>query len=149
MTNVKLISMVDHLQISERSKVDVGDVLFAMIGSIGNPVLVETEQPFSIKNVALFKHYDSTLTVPRYLLLYLLVASDEMRAQSAGGVQSFISLGNLRSFPLPLPPAQEQRRIVAKVDELMALCDQLKGYLAESRQQHAQLATVLVEQAVA
>ena len=60
-----------------------------------------------------------------------------------------LSVGKIRSIPVPLPPLAEQHRIVAKVDELLALCDQLKAQLAEARQQHAQLATVLVEQAVA
>ena len=55
----------------------------------------------------------------------------------------------MRNMLVSLPPIAEQHRIVAKVDELMALCDQLKAQLAEARQQHAQLATALVEQAVA
>jgi len=59
-----------------------------------------------------------------------------------------LSVGKIRSIPVPLPPLAEQHRIVAKVDELMALCDQLKAQLQQSRQQHAQLASVLVEQAV-
>jgi type I restriction enzyme S subunit len=56
---------------------------------------------------------------------------------------------SLNAFVVPIPPLPEQHRIVAKVDELMALCDQLKDQLTEARQQHAQLATALVEQAVA
>lgn len=48
-----------------------------------------------------------------------------------------------------LPPLPEQHRIVAKVDQLMALCDQLKARLNQARQVHEQLATALVEQAVA
>jgi len=60
-----------------------------------------------------------------------------------------LSVGKIRSIPVPLPPLGEQHRIVAKVDELRALCDQLKAGLAEARQLHGQLATALVEQAVA
>jgi len=55
---------------------------------------------------------------------------------------------SLNAFVVPIPPLAEQHRIVAKVDELMALCDQLKAQLQAARQQHAQLASVLVEQAV-
>jgi type I restriction enzyme, S subunit len=54
LTNVYLISKEDHLKIIERSKVDKNDILFAMIGSIGNPVIVDIDDEFSIKNVALF-----------------------------------------------------------------------------------------------
>ena len=52
--NVKFISKQDHVEISKRSGVSLGDVLFAMIGTIGNPCEVKTEAKFSIKNVALF-----------------------------------------------------------------------------------------------
>lgn len=48
-----------------------------------------------------------------------------------------------------LPPLAEQHRIVAKVDQLMALCDQLKARLNQARQVHEHLASALVEQAVA
>lgn len=53
--NVKLISVEDSEKINMRSGVDDGDILFAMIGSIGNPVLVNKTRDFSIKNMALFK----------------------------------------------------------------------------------------------
>ncbi|MEO4046386.1 restriction endonuclease subunit S [Pseudomonas sp. CAU 1711] len=56
---------------------------------------------------------------------------------------------SLTNFVLPIPPLAEQYRIVAKVDQLMALCDQLKARLNQARQVHEQLADALVEQAVA
>ena len=55
----------------------------------------------------------------------------------------------LAKYPVPLPPLAEQHRIVAKVDQLMALCDQLKARLNQARQLHEHLANALVEQAVA
>jgi len=124
--NVKYISEADHKKISERSRVDRDDVLFAMIGSIGNPVIVDTDTEFSIKNVALFKYYDRKLSEPVFLLTYLKYATQNMRAVSAGGVQSFVSLGFLRQYPFPLPPLPEQKRIVKKVEEVTALINRLK-----------------------
>jgi type I restriction enzyme, S subunit len=53
--DVKFISEQDHRKIAERSGVERGDILLAMIGSIGNPVIVDIDRQFSIKNVALFK----------------------------------------------------------------------------------------------
>lgn len=41
-----------------------------------------------------------------------------------------VSRAVIYGLPVPLPPLAEQRRIVAKVDELMAVCDQLQGQLA-------------------
>ena len=62
-------------------------------------------------------------------------------------VQSLV-YDSLFSRPFSLPPADEQHRIVAKVDELMAICDQLKSRLTAANQLQQKLADVLVEQAV-
>jgi len=59
-----------------------------------------------------------------------------------------INMKQLKSCPFPVPPLSEQHRIVAKVDELMALCDRLKADLAESRARQQRLATTLIESAL-
>jgi type I restriction enzyme, S subunit len=104
----------------------LNDVLLPMIGSIGNPVVVDTDRPFSIKNVAVFKYYDRNLADCGYLCLFLQHATARMRQLAAGGLQPFVSLTFLRGYPLLLPPLAEQRRIVIKAGELMVLCDQLE-----------------------
>jgi type I restriction enzyme S subunit len=144
MTNAKYISETDHLKIIERSRVERNDILFAMIGSIGNPVIVDVDEPFSIKNVALFKYFDSSSSVPAYLRYFLKLAAEIMKKQSTGGVQAFVSLGKLRSFVMAVPPLAEQHRIVAKVDELMALCDQLEQQTEQSLSAHKTLVEVLL-----
>ena len=55
-----------------------------------------------------------------------------------------ISQPKIRSVPIPLPPLAEQRRIVAKVEQLMALVDQLETQLAASRATAANLLSALV-----
>ena len=54
----------------------------------------------------------------------------------------------LRNMRIPVPPAAEQHRIVAKVEELMALCDLLKADLVEARASQAGLADTLIEAAL-
>jgi type I restriction enzyme S subunit len=147
-SNIRYISEEDHYKIKERSGVDRGDILFAMIGSIGNPVIVETDNDFSIKNVALFKPYSHQLCEMYYLLKYLLKASVDMREQASGAVQSFISLGVMRNYVFYMPPLAEQHRIVAKVDELMAICDQLKAGITSANQLQQKLADIVIEQAI-
>ena len=114
--HVKYISEQDYIKINKRSKVDVDDVLFAMIGTIGNPVVIKEEPNFAIKNVALFK-------VPKnqscYFLKYYLdtnIVIDRMAKDAKGTTQKFVGLGYLRNFSIPLPPLPEQLRIVAILD---------------------------------
>jgi len=123
----KFIREVDHIEFSKRSHVEKGDIIFAMIGSIGNPVLVDTDKEFSIKNVALFKSFLPQDMDLNFLKVYLDYATNLMKDSSSGAVQRFVSLTFLRNYPFPLPPLAEQKRIVAKVDELMALCDALEA----------------------
>lgn len=118
----KYISEFDHIKISERSKVDRNDILFAMIGSIGNPVLVSIDEEFSIKNMALFKNISSIMDMI-YVYWFLLFSQEIMKKQASGGVQSFVSLKFLREYLLPLPPLAEQKRIVEKIEELLPLVE--------------------------
>jgi type I restriction enzyme S subunit len=144
LTNIKYISKEDHLKISERSKVDRGDILFAMIGSIGNPVIIDVDPEFSVKNVGLFKYYDLKQSNPKYLQYFLMIAEKWFKEEASGAVQSFVSLGKLRGFPFPLAPLKDQGLIVAKVDELMALCDQLEQQTESSLSAHQTLVETLL-----
>ena len=118
-SNIKYISEEDHKQISLRSGVDVGDILFAMIGSIGNPVLIKENSNFSIKNIGLFKKYISDTSM-EYVYYMLLKLQDDMRKKASGGVQSFVSLSFLRDYLIPIPPLNEQKRIVQKIEEVFS-----------------------------
>ena len=81
-----------------------------------NPVIVDSDIEFSIKNVALFKYFMAGKPSNRYLHYCLVHAQTNMKAISSGAVQSFVSLGFLRNYPFPLPPLPEQYRIVARIE---------------------------------
>lgn len=115
---IKYISERDYNKINERSRVNKGDILFAMIGTIGNPVVIKVEPDFAIKNVALFK-------VPKeqnsYFLKYFLDSRfviDKMISEAKGTTQKFVGLGYLRNFKVKLPKLAKQELIVAKLDKL-------------------------------
>ena len=115
--NVNLISELDYKKINERSAVHRGDVLLAMIGTIGNPTLVEVEPNFAIKNVALFKIPNGQNGA--FLRHYLDSGwvSSKMMNEAKGTTQKFVGLGYLRDFPINIPPLPEQQRIVTILDE--------------------------------
>ena len=116
-STAKLISLEDHLSIKQRSKVDDGDILFAMIGSIGNPVLYHGNQEFSIKNMALFKKITNNISMD-YAYIFFEYAQTYMKKDATGGVQAFVSLNYLRNYLIPIPPQKEQIRIYNAVTQL-------------------------------
>ena len=66
-----------------------------------------------------------------------------------GSAQPKMNQAKMNSIVLRIPPLEEQNRIVAKVDELMALCDKLKDSIQEAQSTQTHLADAIVEQAVA
>ena len=124
-SSCKLISLKDYEAINKRSKVDDNDILFAMIGTIGNPILYHGEAQFSIKNMALLKHIGAFIDM-EYAYWFLKFAQLDIKKKASGGVQNFVSLTFLRKYLIPLPPLPEQQRIVARVDALMKEIDELE-----------------------
>ena len=115
--NVSLISETDYERINKRSKVDIGDILFGMIGTIGNPVLVKSEG-FAIKNVALIKEKKELLN--NFLIHFL--SSDYINSKfnllMKGNAQKFIALGVIRNIIIHLPNLDEQQKIASCLSSL-------------------------------
>jgi type I restriction enzyme S subunit len=129
-SNTKIISYEDHEEISKRSGVAEGDLLFSMIGTIGNVAQVGDDVNFSVKNVGLFRRNDSLLA-PRFAYHWLTSYPylKYLDALKRGGNQKFVSLGVLRESPVPLPPLAEQKVIAEKLDKLLAKVDSIKTRL--------------------
>lgn len=126
-----------------------GDVVFAREGSVGESVVIPADLRCCLgQRVMLFR---PCLLEPAYLQLALSEPSAVARqlAMHKGIGAKHVNVADMRAAWVPLPPLAEQRRIVAKVTELLALCDQLKAKIAAARAKHAQLAEALVKQAVA
>jgi type I restriction enzyme S subunit len=141
MSDVSYLTDEDFNEINQRSKVDIGDILFGMIGTIGKPVIVDRDD-FAIKNVALIKEKTSPEIINTWLIQYLKSPSFErfIQKENAGGTQKFIALGLIRDMKLMTPSVQEQARIgelLNHLDNLIAanqrkldlLKEQKKGFL--------------------
>lgn len=102
-----------------------GDMLFTVTGSYGIPVKVETDQSFCFqRHMALMKlmlDWDYVY----YLMLSPIVKS-QCDSVATGTAQKTVGLKSLRSLIVPLPPLAEQKRIVAKLEEILPLYDRLK-----------------------
>ena len=115
-SNINYISKEDYEKICQRSNVDNGDVLYAMIGTIGNPVIVEKDRDFAIKNVALFKVGENNQKLNnKFLKCILDEVTKDFNMQSVGGTQKFVSLKFIRNYQIPLPPLNEQQEIISAI----------------------------------
>lgn len=117
-TTCKLISEDDSKKFNERSRVDDFDILFAMIGTIGNPTIVKKDRDFSIKNVALFKNINRNLLSEVWIKFVLESVTARMKNDAQGGLQPFVSLDFLRNYLIPIPPQNEQTRIITAIRKL-------------------------------
>lgn len=146
--NVNYISEEDHELISKRSRVDEGDILFAMIGTIGNPVLVKNiSQEFSIKNVALFK--SRKMFIDKYIYYYVqsFMYEKQLEKNLKGSTQKFIALGKLRDSVVPVPPLNEQQRIVDRIESLFEKLDRAKELIEEAREGFENRKAAILEKA--
>jgi len=116
-----------------------GTLLMVCIGTIGKCNLIERECAFNqqINSLTPVDAVDS-----RYLLVAVRSRSfqDAAWKKSSSTTIAILNKGKWLSIPVPLPPLAEQKRIVAKVDELMALCDRLEAQQQERETRHAALA---------
>lgn len=119
---VSYISFEDYRKINERSKVDSGDIIMPMIGTIGNPYIVEEFTDFAIKNVALIK-FTNKRVFNKYIFYFL--NSGKFRRyiyeNNRGGTQKFLSLKDIRNIEIEFPTLDKQVEIVTKLNKVSNL----------------------------
>lgn len=116
------INETDYNKANERSKVEYGDILFSMIGTIGIiSFITDREIDFAIKNVGLFRTSQNP-TMRYFILSYLKskIVENHISSYMAGSTQSYVSLNVLRKIPLILPPDEVIHRFEKQVTPLYA-----------------------------
>lgn len=89
-----------------------------------------------------------TPILPDYVYLVLASRYERTRLQAEGGSQPALNSEKVRAIQFGLPPLAEQHRIVAKVDELMGLCMQLKTALDSAQHERGRLLESLLREAL-
>ena len=141
--NVSYISLTDSVQINKRSAVEQDDILFSMIGTIGEIALIDFKPNFCIKNVGLFKHNKQKI-LPYFLLNYFQTSLFKKMILKLlnGGIQKFLSLGALRKLQIPLPPLEEQERIA----NILSIAQSEISKLKELKSKHQQQKLALMQE---
>lgn len=131
-------------------KIEPDDLVYCLRGAtLGKTAFV---RPFSEGAIA------SSLVILRFekvvlpeFAYYFLVSPPGRRwiwKFDNGSAQPNLAASSVREYEMPLPSLEEQQKVVRRITDLLALCDQLKLNLAQASRQHEHLASVLVEQAV-
>lgn len=129
----------------QRTRLLAGDIVVSITGDVGNLGLI----PEGFGEAYINQHSSlvrlCSFLKGRFLPEYLRspVAKVQFDAPQRGVKNSF-RLSDLASLVVALPPLKEQHRIVAKVDELMALCDQLEQQTEQQLDAHQQLVETLL-----
>lgn len=107
-----LISEADYNKINERSKVEQWDILFSMIGTVGEVCLVNKDPSFAIKNMGLFKCKNEIDAKFLYYYFQSPLAKVKNTELLAGSTQQYITLSNLKSYPIPEFNCESKQHIV-------------------------------------
>jgi type I restriction enzyme, S subunit len=129
---------------------EIDDLFFTTEAPLANICLNDIEEPFALAQRAIcFQPYDKIET--RFLMFAIM--SDVMQSlidkHATGMTAKGIKAAKLKPLPIPIPPLAEQRRIVARVDELLALCDRLEASLTAGADTRRRLLDALLADALA
>lgn len=112
-----LISSDDYDKVNARSKVETGDILLSMIGTLGRTYLECDEVNYAIKNIGLFKTSQNPVwKYFIYLWLNSVQGKQFVDEHKSGSTQEYLSLGSLRGIQLKSPPNDLLLIFNAKVD---------------------------------
>jgi type I restriction enzyme S subunit len=128
-----------------------GDVLICEGGEPGRAAVWDEREEGIYFQKAIHRVRFHDLVDPHYFVKALRASADDGRLAeffTGTGIKHFTGRG-LDAYAFPLPPLADQHRIVAKVDELMALCDRLEAGLTEVGETRRRLLDALLAEAVA
>ncbi|MEI8603628.1 restriction endonuclease subunit S [Shewanella sp. PP-Sp27a-2] len=150
LNDVDYVPKHEFERIRKRCDPNIGDVLISCSGSVGRVALVDRDYTYSmVRSAAMIRPCNENLN-SQFLAIMLRspYLQEQMRVRSKQSAQANLFLGAIGNLVTIIPPLEEQHRIVAKVDELMALCDQLKARLADAQTTQLHLTDAIVEQNV-
>jgi type I restriction enzyme, S subunit len=133
-----------------RTRLEAGDILISITGDVGMLGLI----PDDFGDAYINQHTAMVRPMPEMKGRYLaeLFRSPFAQAQfnePQRGIKNSFRLTDVTQFVVPLPPLAEQQRIVAKVDELMGVCDQLEAQLATTQTDSRRLLEAMLYEALA
>lgn len=117
-----------------RSRVYGGELLMVFVGSVGNVAILPSNREYFLgPNVAKIALNYSLLNKYTYYFFLSNLGFEHILEKQKATTQASISMGNIRSILIPLPPLQEQKRIVEKLESILGKIKQAKDLIEEAK----------------
>ena len=141
------VSEKEYLDLDKKVAQGFGDILIVNRGAgCGDAAIVDSNEQFCFQNAAIVG-FSQKLLCGKYLLKYLHSSRDQFLEKFIqGGAQPMLSNRLLATHLIAIPPLLEQHRIVAKIDQLMALCDTLDQKIDAATCKQAELLDAVMAQ---
>lgn len=129
LVNTKFISEDEHKLLSRRCNPQKGDLLISKVGTTGIPLIIDIDKPFSIfVSLALIKFFSKYIDSD--FLVHLIespLIQEQVRNNTRGVGNKNWVLTAIANTLLLVPPLEEQKRIVAKLNKIQSCIDKYKG----------------------
>lgn len=133
LSNTRFISQETHEELIKRCHPQFEDVLLTKVGTTGIAKVIDVELEFSIFVSLALLQFNRDCIYPYYL--EYLINSPLVKEKSKSGTKGIgnknLVLKTIKNFAVPLPPKNEQERIVARIKQMMEYCDSLQKKLEE------------------
>lgn len=122
--NCKHITLQEHKELYSRCNPELGDILLTKVGTTGIPVIVDTSEEFSLfVSVALLKFNQELLY--NHFLVHLInspLVQKQAEENTRGVGNKNWVMRDIANTLIPIPPIDEQKRIVSRINELFQIC---------------------------
>lgn len=147
----KFVSEDTYERWSLRGKPTPGDILITREAPMGEVCIVPEGQRVCLGQRMMLARLVPETINPRFMLYSLRdpALMERVQDKPLGMTVQHLRVGGVETLLVPLPPLDEQHRIVAKLDELMALCDRLEASLQQADNKRARLLESLLAEALA
>ena len=127
-TRKEYISFEEYKGRQSRGLTQKGDLLFTTEAPMGHAALCDLDECSCGQRIITFKEYTKEATLPALFMYFILSPQfqQQLLDNCTGTTAKGIKAEKLKHFLLPLPPYEEQKRIVAKLEEILPLCERLK-----------------------
>ena len=146
----KKISHGDFTRLAAKIRPELGDLIYPRYGTIGETRMVLEDRDFLASYSCAVIKVLKPFVDPAFQ--YIFSISDIARSQATASInqatQPNVGIKSIKQFLFPLPPIEEQHRIVAKVDVLMSVCDNVESALATTRMGRSRLLESLLHEAL-